>query len=179
MRRSRPYMANVTSNVRAVERVARGSSSSYGSAWTCSTDRRRLVALVRAAVEDRHVVAAVDELADEWDAGRAGAADDEDALGHGGDAGTAEPVGAGLASGSVDSAPQVGGNVGERAVGEHEAGVGEIGRRLDDLRIPDAREGQHLVDLLHGAVELEPRHHRAGAHVDDPDPAVAVARPRR
>ena len=80
MRRSRPYIATSTSKVCPSSARAKVASS-YGSGCRCSTDGRRLGALVRAAVEDRHVATAVDELAHDRDAGRSGPADDEDALG--------------------------------------------------------------------------------------------------
>ena len=87
MRRSRPYIAKRHVERLAGERVAEARLVVRIGVEVLDR-RRRLGALVGAAVEDRHVVAAIDELADDWDAGRSGAADDEDALGHGGDAGT-------------------------------------------------------------------------------------------
>ena len=73
--RSRPYIAY--GDVERARRRARraSASSSYGSAWRCSTAGGRLGALVGAAVEDRDRVAAVDEALHERDPGRPGAAD--------------------------------------------------------------------------------------------------------
>ena len=90
-------------------------------------------------------MAAVDEAAHERDAGRPGAADDENPVAHGGDAGTTgAAVGVPGQSGerSGTSGPEVAGDRGQGVVGQDERRVGDLGLRLHDLRIPQPGRAQ-------------------------------------